>query len=148
GTKLLFISFDHATGRLDIDGTATVSADGAAAVTDPGSGITHPGWHFVISGTPNKFQIGTSGGCGSGPDWLHADFPIQNGVFTPTLFENSLLYFRRANSNAELEAEFRFYLQYVLFTGSLGQQMVDRFMAGTQQKFTHDVGSELSNLTK
>ena len=31
GTKMLFISFDHATGRLVIDGTATVSADGRAS---------------------------------------------------------------------------------------------------------------------
>ena len=30
GTKMLFISFDHATGRLVIDGTATVSADGTS----------------------------------------------------------------------------------------------------------------------
>jgi hypothetical protein len=148
GTKLLFISFDHATGRLVVDGTATVSPDGKMAVTDPDSGLTHPGWHFVISGTPNRFQIGQRGGCGSGTDFLNADFPIQNGVFTPTLFENSLLYFRRANTTAQLEAEFRFYLQNVLFTGSLGQQMVDRFMGGTGQTFTHDVGSELSNLTK
>ena len=29
GTKLNFLSFDHTTGRLVIEGTATVSADGA-----------------------------------------------------------------------------------------------------------------------
>ena len=28
GTKLNFLSFDHTTGRLVIEGTATVSADG------------------------------------------------------------------------------------------------------------------------
>src|SRR5262249_17493710 len=45
GTKLNFLSFDHTTGRLVIDGTATVSADGKSVTTDPGTGITHPGWH-------------------------------------------------------------------------------------------------------
>src|SRR5262249_9695885 len=38
-------SFDHTTGRLVIDGTATVSADGLSVHTDPGQGVTHPGWH-------------------------------------------------------------------------------------------------------
>jgi hypothetical protein len=45
GTKLNFLSFDHTTGRLVIEGTATVSADGLTVSTDPGTGITHPGWH-------------------------------------------------------------------------------------------------------
>jgi hypothetical protein len=45
GTQLNFLSFDHTTGRLEIDGTATVSADGLSATTDPGMGITHVGWH-------------------------------------------------------------------------------------------------------
>ncbi len=45
GTKLNFLSFDHTTGRLVIEGTATVSADGLTVVTDPGMGITKPGWH-------------------------------------------------------------------------------------------------------
>ncbi|MCE9591901.1 MAG: Ig-like domain-containing protein [Planctomycetes bacterium] len=45
GTKLNLLSFDHTTGRLVLDGTATVTADGKAVVSDPGSGVTHPGWH-------------------------------------------------------------------------------------------------------
>jgi hypothetical protein len=45
GTQMNFLSFDHTTGRLEIDGTATVSADGLSVTTDPGNGITHPGWH-------------------------------------------------------------------------------------------------------
>jgi hypothetical protein len=40
GTKLDFLSFDHTTGRLVIEGTATVSADGATVRTDPGTGVT------------------------------------------------------------------------------------------------------------
>lgn len=45
GTKLNFLSFDHTTGRLVIEGTVTVSADGLFVSTDPNTGITHPGWH-------------------------------------------------------------------------------------------------------
>jgi hypothetical protein len=48
GTQLNFISFDHTTGRLVIEGTATVSADGLTVTTDPGTGITHPGWHGTV----------------------------------------------------------------------------------------------------
>jgi hypothetical protein len=40
GEKTFVLSFDHTTGRLVIDGTATVSADGATVTSDPGSGIT------------------------------------------------------------------------------------------------------------
>ncbi|MGN7160512.1 Ig-like domain-containing protein [Sphingomonas sp. SAFR-052] len=49
GTKLNVLSFDHDTGRLVINGTATVSADGKFAVTDPGSGVTKPGWHGLAT---------------------------------------------------------------------------------------------------
>ena len=45
GSKLNFLSFDHTTGRLVIEGTGTVSADGLYVTTDPGTGVTHPGWH-------------------------------------------------------------------------------------------------------
>ena len=54
GSQLNFLSFDHTTGRLVIEGTATVSADGLSVTTDPGTGVTHPGWHGL---TP-------PGGCG------------------------------------------------------------------------------------
>jgi hypothetical protein len=45
GEKTFVLSFDHTTGRLVIDGTPTVSADGQTVTTDPGSGVTAPGWH-------------------------------------------------------------------------------------------------------
>jgi hypothetical protein len=48
GTKLNILSFDHTTGRLVINGTGTVSADGLTVVSDPGSGIRAPGWHGLI----------------------------------------------------------------------------------------------------
>ena len=59
GSKLNFLSFDHTTGMLVIEGTATVSTDGQTVVTDPGMGITKPGWHGL---TPpgNCFEVGTS----------------------------------------------------------------------------------------
>jgi hypothetical protein len=57
GTKMNFLSFDHTTGRLEIDGTATVSADGKSVVSDPGNGITHPGWHGLApAGSPTGPQ--------------------------------------------------------------------------------------------
>jgi hypothetical protein len=45
GDKTFILSFDHTTGKLVIDGTGTVSADGLTVTTDPGSGVTAPGWH-------------------------------------------------------------------------------------------------------
>jgi len=44
GEKTFFYSFNHTTGQLEISGTATVSGDGLSVVTDPGQGITAPGW--------------------------------------------------------------------------------------------------------
>ena len=55
GDKLNFLSFDHTTGRLVIEGTATVSEDGQFLTTDPGTGVTHPGWHGLVPpGTENS----------------------------------------------------------------------------------------------
>lgn len=48
GTKLNVLSFDHTTGRLVINGTATVSADGKSVVSDEGSGVVAPGWHGLV----------------------------------------------------------------------------------------------------
>ncbi|WP_235578406.1 Ig-like domain-containing protein [Pseudorhodoferax sp. Leaf267] len=52
GTKLNVMSFDHTTGRLVINGTATVSADGLTVVSDEGSGILAPGWHGLTPPGP------------------------------------------------------------------------------------------------
>jgi hypothetical protein len=57
GTQLNFLSFDHTTGRLVIEGTGTVSADGLYVATDPGIGVTHPGWH----GLAPPGVVGTNG---------------------------------------------------------------------------------------
>ena len=47
GTKLNILSFDHTTGMLVINGTATVSEDGLTVVSDEGAGVRAPGWHGV-----------------------------------------------------------------------------------------------------
>jgi hypothetical protein len=65
GSKSFVLSFDHTTGRLVIDGTATVSADGLTVMTDPGSGIIQPGWHAVVEGSQADGRI--SRRCGIPP---------------------------------------------------------------------------------
>src|SRR5207244_1756626 len=97
GAQLDFLSFDHTTGMLVIEGTATVSADGKTVTTDPGMGITHPGWHGL---TPPG-GCGGSGGAPTGPvpqgdelfvhgephalDFITGDQGATN--FTPLTFE-------------------------------------------------------------
>ncbi len=51
GAKTALWSFNHDTGRWEIQGSATISADGQLAVTDPGVGVRQPGWHGVAPGT-------------------------------------------------------------------------------------------------
>ncbi|WP_420382221.1 Ig-like domain-containing protein [Novosphingobium sp.] len=53
GSKTYILSFDHQTGKLVIDGTATVSADGLTVTSDPGSGVTAPGWHGITPAGSN-----------------------------------------------------------------------------------------------
>ncbi|MFO0911602.1 MAG: FG-GAP-like repeat-containing protein [Pirellulales bacterium] len=66
GTQLNLLSFDHTTGRLEIEGTATVSADGKSVRTDPGVGIKHPGWHGMTQ-AGSSAGGGPNGGGGSPP---------------------------------------------------------------------------------
>ena len=69
GTKLNLLSFDHTTGRLVIEGTATVSADGLYVTTDPGTGVTHPGWHGLTPpGVPIDILNWLGGLCPKGCD--------------------------------------------------------------------------------
>ncbi len=77
GTQLNFLSFDHTTGRLVIEGTATVSADGSSVQTDPGTGITHPGWHGLTPpGGPNDPSDNPDPECQS--ELLAADEPADD----------------------------------------------------------------------
>lgn len=60
GTQLYFVSFDHTTGLPVLEGTATVSLDRLTVTTDPGVGVTRPGWHgLTIAGSQ---VIGGDGG--------------------------------------------------------------------------------------
>ena len=76
GEKTFILSFDHTTGQLVIDGTATVSADGLTVTSDPGSGIDQPGWHGL---TPPGAGYGGDGPpppcppAGDGPTVTSAD---------------------------------------------------------------------------
>ncbi len=45
GEKTALWSFNHDTGRWEIQGSMTISADGLFAVSDPGVGVRQPGWH-------------------------------------------------------------------------------------------------------
>jgi len=58
GTKMSLVSFNHDTGRWEVVGPATVSADGRFIATDAGVGVRQPGWHGM---TPE-------GGDGGGGD--------------------------------------------------------------------------------
>ncbi|NJO63132.1 MAG: hypothetical protein HC836_34420 [Richelia sp. RM2_1_2] len=154
GEKSLIWTFNHDAGDWEVIGTGTVSEDGKSIVSDEGVGIRAPGWHFTISGTRSRFEIGSKGGgAGSGNDFLNGDFPIKNGTLTPSLIqslslaETRLLLF----TDGLLEGNLRFGLKlFTTFGGfnALADQFVDRFIAGTGGTFTHDVGSDLSNLAK
>lgn len=66
-------SFNHDTGRWEIVGPMTVSADGRLVCTDPGVGILQPGWHGSADGSTASGGDEYSGG---GPD---SDYEPENG---------------------------------------------------------------------
>lgn len=51
GAKSALWSFNHDTGKWEIAGPMTVTADGLFVVTDAGTGIRQPGWHRPDPGT-------------------------------------------------------------------------------------------------
>ncbi len=51
GAKSALWSFDHDKGYWEIVGPMTVSADGRRICSDPGFGISQPGWHGTLPGT-------------------------------------------------------------------------------------------------
>jgi hypothetical protein len=69
GAQAPQLSYSHALGRFVPSGTATVTADGASVVTDPGSGIRVAAWHGLppqrapdtvnVSATPEPEDDGT-----------------------------------------------------------------------------------------
>jgi hypothetical protein len=50
GGKTALWSFNHDTGRWEMQGPMTISADGRFADTDPGVGVLQPGWHGPFPG--------------------------------------------------------------------------------------------------
>lgn len=54
GAKTGLWSFNHDTGRWELQGPMTVSADGKFVDTDPGVGIRQPGWDAANRGSPPR----------------------------------------------------------------------------------------------
>ncbi|MBL9174064.1 MAG: Ig-like domain-containing protein [Verrucomicrobiales bacterium] len=63
GAKTALWSFNHDSGRWELQGSMTISEDGAFAVTDPGVGIRQPGWHGISNGTPGGGGPPPGGNC-------------------------------------------------------------------------------------
>lgn len=61
--KTALWSFNHDSGRWELQGSMTISDDGAFAVTDPGVGIRQPGWHGISNGTQGGGGPPQGGGC-------------------------------------------------------------------------------------
>ena len=63
GAKTALWSFNHDTGRWEMQGPMTVTPDGNFVETDPGVGIRQPGWHGVSPGTTGSAGPGGSPPC-------------------------------------------------------------------------------------
>ncbi len=63
GAKSALWSFNHDTGRWEIRGSMTVTADGNFVESDPGVGIRQPGWHGSSPGSTGQGGGGNSGPC-------------------------------------------------------------------------------------
>ncbi|GIW39486.1 MAG: hypothetical protein KatS3mg076_0063 [Candidatus Binatia bacterium] len=70
GAKSALWSFNHDSGRWELQGSMTVTDDGRLVCTDPGVGISAPGWHGsrpavslrdgpITSGASDPFEKGT-----------------------------------------------------------------------------------------
>lgn len=67
GSKSALWSFNHDTGRWEIQGPMTVSTDGLFVESDPGVGVRQPGWHGTQPGSQGKGgPIEGTDGSGSG----------------------------------------------------------------------------------
>ena len=63
GSKCFLFSFNHDSGSWEVVGTGTVRPDGLAIVSDPGTGIVAPGWHFVNEASPGSPYPKGDDGC-------------------------------------------------------------------------------------
>ncbi|MFV2069587.1 MAG: Ig-like domain-containing protein, partial [Pirellulales bacterium] len=64
GERTLLLSYNHAAGRWDPAGSATVSDDGLTVVSDPGTGVAAPGWNVIQQGVivRGNLVVGQRGG--------------------------------------------------------------------------------------
>lgn len=53
-SKSALWSFNHDSGKWEVSGSMTVSADGQLVCSDPGVGIRAPGWHGTAPGAPGS----------------------------------------------------------------------------------------------
>ncbi|MFO1459104.1 MAG: Ig-like domain-containing protein [Verrucomicrobiota bacterium] len=79
GAKTALWSFNHDSGRWELQGSMTISDDGDFAVTDPGVGIRQPGWHGVSNATPADGGPPTGGNC---PDNGGTGGLLEEGTFS------------------------------------------------------------------
>lgn len=86
GAKTALWSFDHDTGRWEIQGSMTVTADGNFVESDPGVGIKQPGWHGVQQGRqislPPQFFVSPTNSHPSNS--IFADTEIKIRTFIPS----------------------------------------------------------------
>lgn len=86
GAKSALWSFNHDTGRWELQGAMTASADGNHYVSDPGVGILQPGWHGVAPGTSVSFSrpdfTKAASNCKSLTSWQRAEitYNIANEI--------------------------------------------------------------------
>jgi hypothetical protein len=66
GAKTALWSFNHDTGRWEMQGPMTVTEDGNFVVTDPGVGIRQPGWHGTSPGSSGDGGPGGPEPCSPG----------------------------------------------------------------------------------
>lgn len=76
GAKSALWSYNHDTGRWEIQGSMTVSADGLFVESDPGVGIRQPGWHGSSAGSS-----GGGGGGGSPGPCSAEQQAVQDALF-------------------------------------------------------------------
>lgn len=84
GAKSALWSFNHDTGRWELSGPMTVTADGLYVESDPGFGIRAPGWHGTQPGTSGNCDQLLTGGDGDGDgDGDGGDGPDDDGDGIP-----------------------------------------------------------------
>ncbi|RKZ83649.1 MAG: hypothetical protein DRR19_18800, partial [Candidatus Parabeggiatoa sp. nov. 1] len=98
GSKSALWSFNHDTGKFEVVGPMTVTADGLFVCTDPGVGIKAPGWHGTQPGTNEEGEVDNPENCGEGEAYFNTDhwssYPfsfVENGCYLCTANRVSLL---------------------------------------------------------